>query len=160
MSSRRYRSDLSKRIRAFMEASGTAWRSIGDITVAVDPEARGTIAKTIRNFIKRGELEQRYEKCGSPCRERLQVRYLAPLPKRRPRKIKARVLKAAYVSESFTSRDLARLSGVEIGYVCRVLRDLASAGAISRIGRKTGQSSNLTIWHINDRDKFRVEVMR
>ena len=74
-----------------------------------------------------------------------------------------KILKAMYVSGSFTVTDIIRLAEApQRIYVDQVKRRLARAGHLQAVGRRrcSGSNSAETIFHIADRDKFRLEVMR
>ena len=75
-----------------------------------------------------------------------------------------KIQKAAYVSVSeFTIVEIQRLSEApSYSYADKVIRALVKAGQINVVGRRPGARGFGTeiLYHIADRDRFRMEVMR
>lgn len=74
-----------------------------------------------------------------------------------------RIYKAMYVSGRFALSDIQRLSEApDRNWIDKVARSLKTAGMIRAVGRRIcahGIGAEI-IYHIPDRDRFRLEVMR
>jgi len=72
------------------------------------------------------------------------------------------ILKAMYVCETFAVTDIQRLCDMERSWIDKVVRRLRRSGHISIVGRRPcahGAGAE-NLYHVANRDKFRLEVMR
>ena len=149
---------LSKMIRTLFSSHPDHWFSIAGVAsaVACDPDQ---VRSPLRRAVTRGELEQRYTPEGS--REIVEYRRRELLASGRRHPVRTRMLKAIHVTGTFTYQDIARLAGVDQGYVSKTVKPLLKSGHLAAVGRQlTVRAKNPSVvYHVIDRDRFRREVM-
>jgi hypothetical protein len=118
---------------------------------------RERAARDLQDFVRRGEvvsdpdgrcIGNRYRYGGRPAEAATGLR--------------ARILKAMYLSAIFSLSDIVRLSGApDRKYVHKVAKPLRKGGHIRVVGRRLcahGAGAE-QVYHIPDRDRFRLEVI-
>lgn len=155
---------LADRMRAWMKAQSRPFTK-RDVYLGLgidDPARRATLRNAVYDFAVRGEiLLQPPDK-----RIRLQnvnrYRYNAAWQYGQKGSLRPRILKAMYVSMTFSATDIQRLTDLDRSWIDRTVTRLRRAGHLERVGRRLcahGAGAE-TIYHVADRDKFRLEVMR
>jgi hypothetical protein len=116
------------------------------------------VRNTLLEFCRRGEVKYSLNK---KCKRR-QYYYNAAWRRAPQGKINQRIYKAMYVSSSFAVTDIVRLAGIEDRtWVDKIVRRLKKEGYLQQIGRRLcahGAGAE-KLWHVTDRDKFKLEVM-
>lgn len=124
---------------------------------------RDAVRRDLHDFLKRGEIERAPDQ---RIRRQNPGRYRYVHTWRKGAKdtpLKAKILKAMYVSGSFAVTDVQRLSGApRRSFIDKLVRRLETEGRLKKVGRRPcahGAGAE-QIYHIADRDRFRIEVMR
>lgn len=145
---------LAKRLREWM--SGQSRSFCKDKLCAAFPEiARARINSAISDCLRRKELipVTKYN--------RRQYLYNRDWKKAIKGALNKKIYKAMYVSGQFVAADIERLAGVkDTGWVRKLLSKLKKAGLVQQIGRRAcahGAGAE-AIWHVSDRDKFKIET--
>jgi hypothetical protein len=111
----------------------------------------------MRDFVRRGEvvsdpdgrcIGNRYRYVGRPTEAATGIR--------------AKILKAMYLSTRFALSDIVRLSGApDRNYVHKVAKRLRKEGYIRVVGRRlcAHRAGAEQVYHIPDRDRFRLELI-
>lgn len=157
---------LAKTMRTWMSAQKQpfAMAMLCDALAIFGRENRQQVFSARKDFLKRGEILRAGEK-----RNRRQVvmfyRYNSAWKSGYAvrGKLLPKILKAIYVSGPFAVSDIVRLSEAPgRQYVDQIVRRLAKAGYLRGVGRRRCADSNSVeaLWIVNDRDRFRLEVMR
>ena len=156
---------LAKLMRAWMIAQGqrkfTATELLDGLGIPHGKE-REKVASRIWDFVDRGELERIPEK-----RKRRQnvwrYRYNGGWKKAVHMPIADKIYKAMYVSGTFTGPEIRMLAEVEeTGYVLRLIKELLESDMIQVVSRRLcahGAGAERQ-YHIPNRDRFRLEVMK
>jgi hypothetical protein len=159
MSSRTPKTGLAARMRAWMSRQRkpfTAGMIADALAIPPGPE-RDRVRCSIGDFIARVEI-------FPAKRIRRQVFYGYNPAWHRIHKgtLNKRIYKAMYVSGTFSLSDIQRLSEApERSWLDKIARPLRGQGLIKPVGRRAcahGIGAE-AIYHIPDRDKFRLEVM-
>ncbi len=120
--------------------------------------ARDRVRNAIPDFIRRAEI-------FPAKRNRRQVFYAYNPAWHRVHKgtLNKRIYKAMYVSGTFSLSDIQRLAEApERSWLDKIVRPLRKDGLIKAVGRRAcahGIGAEI-IYHIPDRDRFRLEVMK
>lgn len=156
---------LAGRMRAWMRAQEGAFTK-RDVYLGIgidDPRDRATVRRAFGDFVRRGEVillppDRRRADAGRVNRYRYNLSWqrahtgiLAP-----------RIYKAMYVSGTWAVTDIVRLTDLNRDWIDRVVRRLKSGGYIAQVGRRLcahGAGAEV-LYHVTDRDRFRLEVMR
>jgi len=121
---------------------------------------REQAVKAIRDFLRRGEIEQAPDKHN---RRQNFYRYNHSWKRKIKGNLQGKVYKAMYVSQNFAVTDIQRLAEVpDRNYIDKLMRKLKKAGYIGAIGRRLcahGAGAE-AIYYIKDRTRFRLELMR
>lgn len=152
-------------MRAWMQGQKTPWTALDlCIGMGLPPgDERDRVRVEMRIFVKRGEAvivrkalkrgrQQYYYTCNTKFR--LHARGCD---------LKARIYKAMYIAGEFALSDIQRLAEAPgRNYLDKLLRPLRAAGYVQAVGRRVCArgSGAETIYHIANRDRFRLEVMR
>jgi hypothetical protein len=150
---------LAARLRGLFQASPNRW-----FTVAALSEAAGCSTEQARRTLcrayTRGELIRRYE-TDSMNHEIVKYLYAAGYQRGRIHPVRGMLIKAIYVTETFTVHDIARLTSVDRSYVNRTVLALRKTGHLATVGRryKPGAHNPAPVYHVVDRDRFRKEVI-
>lgn len=154
MSLKTPKTGLAKALREWMSGQSRAFDK-DKLCRAFETVPRARIAVAIRDGVKRGELipVMKYN--------RRQYLYNREWKRKKTGSFNQKIFKAMYVSGSFVAADIQRLAGVpDSGWVHKVLRSLKSAGLVQKIGRRLcahGAGAE-AVWHIQDRDRFKIET--
>jgi len=162
MSRKTPKTGLAQRMRSVMKAR----HSVPDRFTSTDlyhalkippgPQ-RVALCSALRDFVRRGEV---LPASAGPSRKK---RFIYNLRwRRRDRgEIKARILKAMYVSVIFTTSEIQRFSKAnEASFVKKLTKRLLDQGWIRVVGRRrTATGGWERVYHILDRDRFRLELM-
>jgi hypothetical protein len=135
-----------------------------DSLVIFGRKNRQQIFSARKDFLERGEILR----TGKKRNRRQVVMYYRYNSVWKPSyavrgKLLPNILKAIYVSGPFAVSDIVRLSEApERQYAGQIVRRLAKAGYLRGVGRRRCADSNSVeaLWIVNDRDRFRLEVMR
>jgi hypothetical protein len=132
--------------------------------------ATGAQHQKVRNalgdFEERGEVKSYLNKRKggrSPLRVTRQYLYCHDWQAELKGKINRKVFKAMYVSQSFAASDIQRLTGLQDRcWVDKLIRQLKKDGHLQQVSRRPcahGAGAE-AVYHIVNRDKFKLEVMR
>ena len=160
MSQKIPKTGLTGRIRTWMkERRGTFTSTRYCDDAGLHGSERDRAVKTFRDFLRRGEIERVPDK-----RNQRQNFYKYNHAWKKPVEgyLKKKILKAMYISVSFAITDIKRLAATDSrSFIDKTAKKLMKDGYLIVIGRRRcghGAGAEL-IYHIKDRDKFRVEVM-
>jgi len=164
MSLKAHKTGLAARMREWMKAQKRPFTK-RDVYIGLgieSPADRSTLRNAVPDFARRGEIILQ----PPDKRNRRQDinRYLYNPAWRGAQKgaIKPRILKAMYVSGQFAVTDIQRLCDQDRAWIDRIVRGLRRTGHISVVGRRPcahGAGAE-ALYHVANRDKFRLEVMR
>ncbi len=151
---------LAGRMRAWMSGAGHPF-SRADIYaalgVAPGPE-RERVARAFHDFLKRREVVPVPDGRAKAMR----YRYNAAWRKGTKAGLRSRILKAMYFSGTFAVTDIRRLAGTEKrNYADKIAKRLTREGFLQVVGRRPcahGAGAE-RLYHIVNRDRFRLEVM-
>lgn len=120
---------------------------------------RQKISNVLYDFEQRGEVISSINK---KCNRR-QYLYCHDWRKELKGKINRKIFKAMYVSQSFAVTDIQRLAGMpDRNWIDKLIRQLTKDGYVQRISRRIcahGAGAE-NVYHIVNRDKFKLEMMR
>jgi len=155
---------LAGRIREWASAQGVftaadLYRAIG----VTNDQEREVVYKALRDFRRRGEVillppDRRRADAGRVNR----YRYNNAWRRKERGEIRPVICKAMYVSGTWSVSDIVRLTGLRRDWIDRVVNQLRASGHIIQVGRRLcahGAGAE-RIYHIPDRGRFRLEVMR
>jgi len=114
---------------------------------------RSKARMALQDFIERKEVER-------VARGQYRYNHSWRAPKRG--RVKPKVLKAIYVSvATFSTADIQRLAGGDLGYISRIVYKLMEQGYINMVGRRNCASGfgGENLYRVVNRERFRVEVM-
>lgn len=150
---------LTSRLRSLFQTSPKRWFTVAALAEAVGCSTEHA-RRTLCRAYTRGELIRRYE-TDSMNHEIVKYRYAAGYRHCRIHPVRARLIKAIYVAETFTVHDITRLTSVDRSYVNRTVLALRKAGHLATVGRryKPGAHNPAPVYHVVDRDRFRKEVI-
>jgi hypothetical protein len=126
----------------------------------VEPgEQHATLVNALKDFIRRKEVESYITaKCN-----RRQYIYVQDWQKVLKGKINKKIFKAMYVSQNFAVTDIQRHTGLsERCWIDKICRSLKKEGYIQQVSRRRcahGAGAE-AVWHIVNRDKFKLELMK
>jgi hypothetical protein len=144
---------LAKRLREWMSGQSKAFDK-KRVCLAFPEIGRARISAAISDCVRRKELipVTKYN--------RRQYLYNRDWKKAKKGSLNKRIYKAMYVSGSFVAADVQRLAGVQdSGWVHKILRALKRAGLVQMVYRRprTNGIGVEAVWHIPDRDRFKIE---
>lgn len=120
---------------------------------------REQVGRALPDFVRRGEVLR----VGKEGRTSLYLYNRDYCPAPRPVPKKSLVLRAVYVSGTFSSADIQRLAGtgVTANYIQQILRRLVNEGYLELLGeQKRERSYGLeNAYRLIDREVFRKEVL-
>lgn len=114
---------------------------------------RQRVLHAVKDFVQRGEIVKTE---SGRLRYNHKRRGGAPAPQ------KEKVLKAMYISNVFTYRDIVNLvDDIEQTYIEEIVRKLIKKGAVTALGKHTtpGVRGFVHTYKVADRVKFRMEEM-
>ncbi len=152
-------------MRAWMKAKHGGFTTVQlcDALGILDVAGRDAVRRDLCDFLKRGEIVRAPDK-RIRRQNAARYRYIHSWRKMEHNApLKAKILKAMYVSSSFAVTDVQRLSGApKRSFIDKTVYRLEKAGLLKRVGRRLcahGAGAE-QIYHITDRDRFRIEEMR
>jgi hypothetical protein len=155
---------LASRMRAWMSGRRHAFTTamICDALAIPPGRARERAASTLADFIARAEViplgPDRRRRNGVPF-----YRYNPAWHRAHKGTLNQRIYKAIYVNGTFSAPEIRRLAEApEASWVVKTIRALAKRRLICKVGRRKcahGIGAE-TVWHIPDRDRFKLEVMK
>jgi len=163
MSSKAPKTGLAARMRAWMLGTTGIFTAldVSDALEFVSAKNRDRVITALRDFSRRGEvmLTGYVEKQN---RRQLLYRYNSEWKNGNRAVIMPKIYKAIYVAGTFSSRDIARLSEADRGFVQEIIRKLRRDGLIMKVGRRKCDSGTtaVNLYNIPNRDRYRVEVLR
>jgi hypothetical protein len=150
---------LAGRMRSWMAGreGRFALRDLYEALSIPPGKPRERAARDLGDFIRRGEVASDPDgRCNGN-----RYRYLGRQPEAAAG-LRAKILKAMYLSASFSLSDIVRLSEApDRNYVHKIAKPLRKEGHIRVVGRRLcahGAGAE-QIYHIPDRDRFRLEVI-
>lgn len=154
MSSKIPKTGLAKRLREWMLGQRRSFDK-NKLCAAFPEIDRATISSAITDCLRRKEL--------TPVTKYNRRHYLYNSAWKKGIKgsLNKRIYKAMYVSGQFVAADIQRLAGVpDTGWVHKVLRKLKKAGLVQKIGRRVCAhgSGAEAVWHVAERDRFKIET--
>lgn len=157
-----HRTYLVARMRDWMKTQSWPF-SLSQLCTALNLSAhdRDQAAKAIRDFLRRDEIRTAPAK-----RNQRQTRYRYNRQwhrKHRAGVSDIKIYKAMYISHRFAVTDIQRLAGLPSrSWIDQLARRLRKAGHLTVVSKRIcahGSGVEL-IYHIPNRDKFRIEVMK
>lgn len=156
-------------MRAWMKAQAQPWTvaTLCDGLEIPPGKEREKTRNSVGDFENRGEI-QRVAPDGRMKVKVNRFRYVRGWKGGREGELKSRICKAMYVSGTFSVRDLVRLchppeeTEITRSWAEKLTRRLRRDGYLSIVGRRLcahGAGAE-SLYHVEDRDKFRLEVMR
>lgn len=121
-------------------------------------DARGKLRDALKDFIRRGEVKVIiYQK-----RKRRHFLYVPDARKELRGIINKKIYKAMYVCATFSVSDIKRLTHIkDRNYLDKVARKLAKGGYLQAVScRILAGGGKEKVWHIVNRDKFNLELVR
>lgn len=116
------------------------------------------VANALSDFQDRGEVESFFNK-----RNQRQYLYVQDWEKALRGHLNRKIFKAMYVSQTFAVKDLQRLTGLQDRcWLDKLVRQLKKDGHIQPVQRRlcAHGAGVETVWHVVNRDRFKLEVMR
>jgi len=151
---------LAKCMRAWMSGVGRPF-SRADIYAALGIAPgleRERVARAFQDFLRRREVVPAPDGRAKKTR----YRYNAAWKKGTKAGLRARILKAMYFSGTFAVTDIRRLAGTEQrSYADKIAKRLLREGFLRVVGRRPcGHGAGAErLYHVVNRDRFRLEVM-
>ena len=134
-------------------------QQICDALCVATGDQHQAVANTLGDFIKRGEVISQINKKYN----RRQLIYNLDWKKAKKGTQNQKIYKAMYVSQSFAATDIQRLAGEkERCWIDKIIRQLKKDGHIQQISRRRcahGAGAE-SVYHIVNRDKFKLECMK
>jgi hypothetical protein len=169
MSLKAPKNGLAATLRAWMSAREAPF-SAADLCegLGIAPGAEHQrIRNALDDFFHRGEILR----CPRVKRNRRQVpwkyRYNPAWKAAMKGTLQGRILKSMYVSGTFAVTDIRRLAqegekALDRSWIEKVVRRLVAKGYLQAVGRRVcGHGAGAeTLYHVVNRDRFRLEVMR
>lgn len=116
------------------------------------------VSNTLQDFERRGELITYTDK-----RNRRHFLYVQDWQAELKGKLTRKIYKAMYVSHDFAVVDIQRLTGLQDrSWLDKIVRDLTARGHLQVIQqrRRANGLGIERVYHVVNRDKFKLEVMR
>jgi ribosomal protein S25 len=157
---------LTRRMRAWMSAR-TGTKAQRRFTIDQICESLGVMAgkqhQSVANALTDFETRKEVESYTSKKHNRRQFLYVLDWRKELKGKINRKIFKAMYVSQNFSVTDIQRHTGLQDRcWIDKVVRKLKEEGHVQQIQRRLcahGAGAE-TVYHITNRDKFKLELMR
>ena len=155
---------LASRMRAWMKAQSRPWTK-RDVYLGLgieSPADRSTLRNAVPDFEARGEIILQPPDKRNRRQNINRYRYNPAWQGGKVGSLKPRILKAMYVSGTFAATDIQRLTDLDRSWIDKTVRHLRRSGHLAIVGRRLcahGAGAE-ALYHVTDRDKFRLEVMR
>jgi len=161
---------LASRMRAWMKMQKRPFtRRDVYIALGIDSAAeRSTLRNAVPDFERRGEIILQPPDKRNRREHINRYRYNPAWLAVQKGSLKPRIYKAMYVSGTFAVTDIVRLCQrpeereINRSWIDKVVRRLRRSGRLAIVGRRPcahGAGAE-TLYHVANRDKFRLEVMR
>lgn len=127
-----------------------------------DPEIRAVVRNAFKDFTDRGEIALLPPDKRNLRQDICRYRYNHAWRNAQKGVLKPMIFKAMYVSGTFAATDIARLTDQKRDWIDRVIKTLRAQGHIAQVGRRNcahGAGAE-NLYHIVNRDRYRLEVMR
>lgn len=163
---------LAGRMREWMAARAGNKRQrrftacqISDALEIPHGEPRQSVHNVLWDFLSRGELTYVKDRLKHPYKTLLEERYFLYVHDWRKvlrGSLNRKIFKAMYVSGAFAATDIQRLTGLDRAWIDKLIIRLRKEGHIQIIRRRRcahGAGAE-NIYHVINRDRFKLEVMR
>jgi len=155
------RTGLAARLREWMSAQKKPFSAEKAAKgLGIEPgKDHADLNNTIGDFLDRGEIMVVKTVFNKQNRRQNFYRYTRKPGRKHPAKDK--IFKAIYVSSSFATRDIQRLSGSTRDYAEEVIKRLCAAGHLTKVGSRHAShgAGKEALYRVVDRDRFRKDVM-
>jgi hypothetical protein len=169
MSSKAPKTGLAGRMREWMKAQRRPFTK-RDVYIGLgidDPADRSTLRNAVPDFESRGEIILQPPDKRIRRQNINRYRYNPAWQGGQKGALKPRIFKAMYVSGTFAVTDIVRLCNrpeeeISRAWIDKTVRRLRRSGHLAIVGRRLcahGAGAE-ALYHVADRDKFRLEVMR
>ena len=179
MSSKAHKTGLAARMREWMKAQERPFTK-RDVYLGLgiaSPADRATLRNAIPDFARRGEIILQPPDKRNRRQDINRYAYNAAWRSAQKGSLSPRIFKAMYVSGTFAVTDIQRLvsgtaedMGADLksipissrAWIDRIIRRLRRSGHLAIVGRRPcahGAGAE-ALYHVANRDKFRLEVMR
>jgi len=151
-------------MRAWMKAQTRPFTK-RDVYVGLgieSPADRSTLRNAVPDFERRGEIILQPSDKRNRRQDINRYRYNHTWQSEQKGFLKPRIFKAMYVSGTFAATDIQRLTDLDRSWIDKTVRRLRRSGHLAIVGRRLcahGAGAE-ALYHVTDRDKFRLEVMR
>ncbi len=155
---------LAGRMREWMKAHSGAFTK-RDVYLGLgieSPADRSTLRNAVPDFEARGEIISLPPDKRIRRQDIKRYRYNVEWQGAQKGSLRPRIYKAMYVSGTFAVTDIQRLCDMDRAWIDKTVRRLRRSGHLALVGRRLcahGAGAE-AIYHVTDRDKFRLEVMR
>jgi len=155
---------LAGRMRAWMQAQSRPF-SKRDVYIGLgveSPADRSTLRNAVPDFEARGEIILQPPDKRNRRQPVNRYRYNPAWQGGQKGALRPRIFKAMYVSGTFAATDIERLTDLDRSWIDKTVRRLRRSGHLAIVGRRLcahGAGAE-ALYHVTDRDKFRLEVMR
>jgi hypothetical protein len=164
MSSKAPKTGLAARMREWMKEQIRPFTK-RDVYIGLgieDPAERSTLRNAVPDFEVRGEIILQPPDKRIRRQDVNRYRYNNAWKGGQKGSLQPRIYKAMYVSGTFAVTDIQRLCDQDRDWIDRIVRRLRRSGHLAIVGRRLcahGAGAE-ALYHVTDRDKFRLEVMR
>jgi hypothetical protein len=155
---------LASRMRAWMKERTRPFMK-RDVYLGLgieSPAERAVLRNAFHDFVGRGEILLQPPDKRNRRQDIHRYRYDRKWKGGQKGAKSSQIFKAIYVSGTFAVTDIQRLCDMERSWVEKTVRRLKREGYLVIVGRRLcahGAGAE-TLYHVPDRDKFRLEVMR
>jgi hypothetical protein len=160
---------LAAQMRAWMKAQSRPFTK-RDVYLGIgieSPEERAIARNAAYDFAVRGEILLQPPDKRNRRQDVNRYRYNAAWQGGQKGSLMPRILKAMRVSGTFAVTDILRLctrpdEKISRAWIDKIVRRLRRAGHLTIVGRRlcAHRAGAEALYHVVDRDKFRLEVMR
>jgi hypothetical protein len=169
MLSKAPKTGLAGRMREWMKAQSRPFTK-RDVYLGLgieSPADRATLRNAVPDFSLRGEIILLLPDKRNRRQDFKRYRYNPYWKRGQKGALRPRIFKAMYVSGTFAVTDIQRLcqtpdEDLDRTWIDKIVRRLRREGYLSPVGRRLcahGAGAE-TLYHVADRDRFRLEVMR
>jgi hypothetical protein len=164
MCSKSPKTGLAGRMREWMKAQTRPFTK-RDVYLGIgieSPEDRAIARNAAYDFAVRGEIILQPPDKRNRRQDINRYRYNHAWKGGQKGSLQPRIFKAMYVSGTFAVTDIQRLADLDRAWIDKVVRRLRRSGHLAIVGCRLcahGAGAE-ALYHVTDRDKFRLEVMR
>ena len=155
---------LASRMREWMKAQDRPFTK-RDVYIGLgihDPADRATLRNAIPDFARRDEIILQHPDKRNRRQDINRYRYNPEWKGGQKGALRPRIFKAMYVSGTFSATDLERLTDLDRSWIDKTVRRLRRSGHLAIVGRRLcahGAGAE-ALYHVTNRDKFKLEVMQ